>query len=616
MSDCGGESGIMDDNNKLIRLIYRRCLIPSMLAILGGAIGQIVTAMIVGRALGAEELSVIGLALPVYYVYATAGAMLGVGGTAVCARLIGQDRFEDSRRAFTAVYLLTMTIAIVLTAIMLLFSERVTSLLGVTPDMDIFPKVRDYIRILSIGGVFIMSIYPAFNLLRLDGRNKSVASVFFVMSSTNVFLSYVLVTQLNIGVTGAAIATVCGAGASGIFGAVLLFAGSKNFRLIHPEKGKAEGEQEVVGFRRLALDIVVYGSPSALENLCIMARTIALNWMLISALQNIAALSAFKVTDSVNGFAQIFIAGASGSMIPFIGVFSSERDTRSIRQLLALGFKWGLAMTVAFTAVCLIFAGQVSELFGMGGGDNQAVALPAIRLFAISFPLAAANNILVCLYQANGHTAAANILTLGRSLAWVLLAAFILTPGMGTSGLWHSFWIAELLALMCAAAVSAVYRNNNKYLSRLFLLNTNAEANGKYKSFSVKNSTESITGSAAAICGFCETNSLSPRQTMAISLAIEEMLVMICEHCFEKNSADTVNVRILIYENRTVLRIRNVGKAFNPVAYYEQENMKRQSDSDGIDAFADSLGIGMIIKLAETVDYRNTFGVNNLAITI
>ncbi|MCL1806980.1 MAG: MATE family efflux transporter [Oscillospiraceae bacterium] len=596
----------MDDNNGFVKTLYRRCLFSSMLAILGSTLGQIVIAAVIGRVLGSGELSVIGVTLPVYYLYATAGALLGVGGTAVCARLMGQNRFGESRVAFTVVYLLMLAAAALLTAVMLIFSGRITTLLGVTPDMELYPKVKEYIKILSLGGVGIMSIYPAFNLLRLDGRNGATAVIFFVMSGVNILMSYYMVVVLDAGVLGAARATVLGAAAAGLLGAVLLFARSDNFHFALP--GKPQPGEDKVRVRRLALDIMVSGSPSAAENMCILLRTVILNWILVASLHDMTALAAFKVTDSINGVAQIFIAGAAGSLLPFIGVFSSEKDTKSIRQLLVLGFKWGGVTIVVFTAVCLIFTRQTAGLFGMGEG----AAFSAIRVFSLSLPLAGLNNILVCLYQANRGTAAANILTLGRSLLWMVLAAFILTPRMGAAGVWHSFWIAELLGLALTLPVSAYYRRKSRYLSRLFLLDTEAEEKGTYKSFSVPNRAESITESAAGISEFCEANDLSPKQTMAISLAIEEMLVIIGSYCFPKEETEQpMNVRILIYEDMIILRIRNGGKAFNPIAHYE-----RQSAAGGDLAMTDMLGIKMILGLAETVDYRNTFGVNNITMIL
>jgi anti-sigma regulatory factor (Ser/Thr protein kinase) len=474
--------------------------------------------------------------------------------------------------------------------------------------MEIYRDVIEYIRALSIGGVGIMSIYPAFNLLRLDGRNNATAAVFLMMAAVNIALSALLLLVLKTGVAGAAISTVCGAGAAGVLGAVLLFTGSKNFRFTFKR-----------GSLRHALDILLSGSPSALDNLCVLLRTMALNRLLAGMLGGLVAVSAFKVTDSVNSFAQIFLAGASGSMIPFIGVFAPEKDTGSIRQLLRLGFTWGCVMSLAFTGICLAFTGPIAALFGMSGAESLPAAVAAVRVFALSLPLAMGNNILVCLYQANRKTAAANLLTFGRSLLWVLLAAYALSSRFGAAGVWNSFWIAELLAFCVALPHTAFYRAKNRYLSPLLLLDTEAEKNGRYECFAVKNTELSITEASDNITKFCKSNGLTRKQTMAIRLAIEEMLVSIHTHALPDDESQTMNVRVLIWEEIVVMRIRNSGKPFNPIEYYEKQKAKQTAGAnimDDFDTLSDSLGIKMILDIASSVDYRSTFGVNNITVII
>jgi len=176
---------------------------------------------------------------------------------------------------------------------------------------------------------------------------------------------------------------------------------------------------------------------------------------------------------------------------------------------------------------------------------------------------------------------------------------------LGSVGIWHSFWIAEALTLLIALLVSFQYRARNKFLSPLFLLDTEAEVNGTYKSFSVQNTLESITVSAAGIGEFCDANDLPPKKAMAISLSIEELLVSIGKHSLENDAEQTINVRLLIYEDMVVMRIRSAGKPFNPVEYHE-------CNEDDLD----SLGIDMILKIADNVHYSATFGVNNITVII
>ena len=95
---------------------------------------------------------------------------------------------------------------------------------------------------------------------------------------------------------------------------------------------------------------------------------------------------------------------------------------------------------------------------------------------------------------------------------------------------------------------------------------------------------------------------------------MEELMMSIKEHCFEENADETMDVRILIVKKTNdlmiVLRIRNGGKLFNPIDYYE----KLQKD-DPL-AMGDALGIAMIIKAAYAIHYKTTFGINNLTVMI
>ena len=115
---------------------------------------------------------------------------------------------------------------------------------------------------------------------------------------------------------------------------------------------------------------------------------------------------------------------------------------------------------------------------------------------------------------------------------------------------------------------------------------------------------------------------------MLISLSLEEMLVSIKEHCFPEDEGQTFSIRILLTPGETperpdiILRIRCAGAPFNPIDYYERHRAETLSNGeldelDGLlEGLDDSLGIAMIVAAAPVVDYKTTFGVNNLTIVI
>lgn len=595
----------MTKDFSFISKLYRKYLISSCIGILGSVLGSIANNIIAGSLLGSEALSVSGITIPIYYAFNTLGALLGIGGSVFCASLIGKEQHEKSRQAFTVVYILTVLITAIISAVCLLNVDGLLSLLGA--DESLYSTAHDYTVIMLIGGIFTVGVYPAFHLLRLDGRTTASVMVFMINAAVNIVLDFVFILGFGMGLEGVSLATVIGTGVAAITGAVMLFSKSNNFKLV-----KVTPKQCL----ELSLELFKVGSPSAAENLCNLFRSMLLNIIIMGAFGSIA-LSALSVTNSINSFALVIIAGVSGTLVPFIGVFSAEKDISSMRQLMKASLKWGVILTAGCAAICIVFSGFISGIFGMNDGERLSTASHAIMIFSISFVPAILNKILISFHQSNKHTVLANAMTIGRSFVFVIASAYVLSVcGLGVDAIWHSFWIAEILTLVLGMVMSLFISAKNKHLERFSLLDDSAENNGSYTSFAVENSSEAISQCAEQIGEFCESNEIPMKRAMKIQLALEEMLSSISQHSI-KDKQLTMSVRILYTNPAVVLRIRNEGDLFNPIAYYEAK--KKNIKTDDLDAMLeleDSLGIKMVVDTADVVDYRRTFGINNLTVIL
>jgi anti-sigma regulatory factor (Ser/Thr protein kinase) len=140
----------------------------------------------------------------------------------------------------------------------------------------------------------------------------------------------------------------------------------------------------------------------------------------------------------------------------------------------------------------------------------------------------------------------------------------------------------------------------------VFLTDRQAERDGESVSLTVRNDSKSIVSAVATIQTFCERQHLGSRLTMIIQLALEEMLVAIGENSLAGMTGHTMNVRVLVLGGEVIVRIRNGGARFNPLEY-------AQSLSE---APLELTGVMMILKMADVVDYRSTFGVNNLMMIV
>jgi hypothetical protein len=249
--------------------------------------------------------------------------------------------------------------------------------------------------------------------------------------------------------------------------------------------------------------------------------------------------------------------GFTGSLMPFVGVFFAEQDTKSLRQIIKLAFIWGALAVLPFTALGMLFAPQVAAVLG-----NPA-AKDAVQIFSLSLPLSLVNNIILYIHLSGKRTAFANVLLVVKLFAGVVLFSLPLSLLFGLDGVWHGFWLAEALTFLTAVILSFAARRNNKDLSPVFLMDTSVEKSGAYKAFAVLPTPESVSACSEGITEFGETNGLSPKETMSIALALEELLVVINENSQPENT----NVRMLIDKDIIILRLRCAGAAFNPVEY-------------------------------------------------
>lgn len=106
---------------------------------------------------------------------------------------------------------------------------------------------------------------------------------------------------------------------------------------------------------------------------------------------------------------------------------------------------------------------------------------------------------------------------------------------------------------------------------------------------------------------FCKKLGADLRTRMAISLAIEELGINVCEHGMKKNKKYLFEIRVVYDAEKKswIVRTRDDCREFNPVKYLEMREAKDKTDN---------LGVGLVLKMAKDAQYYNTMGLNNLVV--
>lgn len=581
--------------------LYINFFWASMFAILCGNIGSIVGNIVIGNAISSDRLAVVSLSLPIYYVFATIGNMTGIGGSAVCAELIGKNSYEECKKAYTATYIFTLFSTLFFTLIFLAFLPKLISILG--SSANLYTDLRNYVLVMVIGGVFTAGVYLSFNFLRLDGKGSATTLTFVLMGVVNIIFDLLLTMWVKMGVMGVSIATSLGAMVATLFGIIVI-----------------RKKSTLLGFTKISFSefiyylkkIVIVGSPGASENISILLKVYILNRIIV-AMAGDGVLSSLSVINSAGNFASAIIAGGAGALIPLVGVFSAERDTKSIRNLVLISFIFCGGLTLVFSGILIGFSEGVASIFGMKGLEELLITGTALKIFALSLPLQAICNILIYLHLSNKKTAVSNIMNFSRNFLFIVVFAYVFIKNWGSIGLWWAYLFCEVATLIVMLITNAIECKRNSNLSYFFLLDRKYEKAGRVFSESIMDDGESIKDVTARIQAFCEEAELMPKTEMAINLAMEEIVNLVAKYSTREGKDHIISLRILLHEDFFVLRIRYEGAMFNPIDYYNS----KKSDSSDLDAMlelADSLGIKMILDICDVVDYKTTFGINNLTV--
>ena len=568
-------------------------LVTSVLSMFALYSASLINAALVGRFLGEAGLAAISLVNPVSLIYYTVGAVIGIGGSLAASRTLGSGNYREYRRLFTCSAALMLLAAAAMSLLGFVLLNPLAALLsGGSVDTEL---VRSYLRFYLPGGACTLMAYIPLYFLKVDGRPKLSSALFFLAAGLDVGLTWLFVgPACRMGIGGVSLAISLSMGAAAALGFFLLCSGKSELRF-------ARGGLS----RKYISAIASAGIPNGLSNLLEAARILLLNAVLLR-LAMPYLLTSFTVVRSITDLLGSLMTGLSSALLPLFGVFYGERDYVHVRGIFRNAVRVGTLLFIPLTLLAMLLSGPESAIFGVTGGAALAENRWALPLACLGTIPAYYNVLLSGYFSALKKNKLADLIIALR----LFVCLFLLTPALsrlwGSRGVWLSLSLAECLTLAAFLLIRAVLRRKNPALDR-FLLDTSLEG-GVDISFSVRSRVEEIVEASTQISGFCEENGISPKKSMLVSLAVEELLTVIITKCMDGVEDRFIDIRVRRMDDEVMMRIRNTGHIFDPVQYYEE-------NKGNADMANELLGLKMIITAARLIEFRTTFGVNNLLVT-
>ena len=409
---------------------------PAIASMLIQAMYNVVDSFFVSR-LGEEALAAITYIFPVQMVMIACGVGSGLGINSLIARRLGAQRYEEADLAASHGYRLSFFNWIGFALIGIFLAKPLMNVMTDTPY--IVEEGTKYLSIVLIGSLFLFVQLITEKILQATGNMIFPMLCSITGAVTNIILDPLLIFGIGpfpeMGVTGAAIATVGGQLFSMVLGTYLLF-GKK-----HPVKVKLKGYKWQ---GHIVKDIYAVGFPAILMQ-CIMSVTqFGMNMILSSFTET--AVAVMGVYGRLQSFIFMPVIGLNQGVLPIMGFNFGAKNKKRMMETYRKGLVIAFSIMILGFAVFQLFPQQLLSIFNaQGNQDMYEIGVPALRAISICFIPAAYGIMTSAVFQGSGHGFLSLWSSLIRQLVGVLPIAFLFGRWFGLGMVWYAFPLAEII---------------------------------------------------------------------------------------------------------------------------------------------------------------------------
>ncbi len=398
----------------------------------------------VSLGLGADGLTALNLAIPVYSFIHGSGLMIGMGGGTRYSILKSQGNHQEADRVFTNVLYLAAVLAALFVAAGLLFAGDLVRLFGGTGA--VFTMCRTYLRVILLFAPAFLMNNVLLCFVRNDGAPQLAMAAMIGGSLSNVVLDWVFIFPCGMGIFGAVFAT----GLAPIISMGILsphfFRKKNQFR---PVPCKPQ-------LRRTAR-ILSSGVPSLVTEVSSGIVIIAFNG-LIMGLEGNTGVAAYGVIANLSLVVIAIYTGIAQGIQPILSRSYGTGDRAGLTIILRCAMMTQVVVSLLIYGIVAAFAPQIAAVFNSEGSASlQAIAEQGLRLYFIACPFAGCNVVLSMYFTSTERPLPAHIISLLRGFFLILPLAFLLAWLGQMAGIWLAFPLTEFL--VAALAVSLYFHS-------------------------------------------------------------------------------------------------------------------------------------------------------------
>ncbi|WP_032123547.1 MATE family efflux transporter [Clostridium amazonitimonense] len=409
--------------------------IPAIVGMMVNALYNIVDRIYIGniKDVGGYAISGVGLTLPITTIIMAFGMLVGIGAGTKTSIKLGQKKKNDAERIIGNAFVLNILISIVITVLGLIFVGPLLKVLGSSPDT--FGYAKEYIDIILVGTIFNSLAFSMNSLIRAEGNPKMAMITMLIGAVLNTILDPLFIFTFDMGIRGAAVATVISQIVSAAW-VLSYFFGNKSTLKIKRENMKLDIEIIKTIF---AIGIAPFSMQFAASLVSITAnRALASNG-------GDLAIGAMAVINSVGLIFLMPMFGLNQGSQPIIGFNYGARQYKRVKDTLKYAVTVATIIAITGFVVIQLFPEVIIGFFNKDPELLQ-IGVKGIRIYLLMLPVIGFQIVSSNYFQAVGKPKHAMFLSMLRQVILLIPLLLILPNLWGLTGVWMAGPIADGLA--------------------------------------------------------------------------------------------------------------------------------------------------------------------------
>lgn len=418
---------------RIPKLLWRYFL-PAFAGVIINSLYNIVDRIFIGHGVGALALSGLSAIFPIMVIMMAFGMLIGMGAGVRVSLNLGKKDFVRAEKVLGNAFVLMIIVALFIMGLGYTIKDPILHFFGV--NNETFAYANEYLNIILSGSVFNIVGYSLNNLIRSEGSAKVAMISMLISAGLNLILDPIFIFGLNMGVAGAAYATIISQLALCIW-VIAHFRSKRSVIRLRVKNFKLD--REIIWY------ILTIGfSPFSMQ----MASSLVFGTFNIQLVKygGDLAVGAMGVIMSVAMLLVMTIIAINMAAQPIIGFNYGAKDYKRVKQTLVIGLIFATIISILGFALSELFPRTIIKAFNNDSQDLLEIGTRGLRIFLLALPLVGFQIITGNYFQSTGKAGLAALISLLRQVIVLVPILMILPKHIGLDGVWLAGPIADTIS--------------------------------------------------------------------------------------------------------------------------------------------------------------------------